>query len=94
MAPDLIIKTIYRRQDVEGPINDAWTSLKLVTERGGRGELCVVECRKEWLGGGSRQVRSWFIEEWRRVEHVSLYSLFEAGNVLTWCRVSGVPDQQ
>ena len=71
MAPDLTIKTIYRRQDVEGPINDAWTMLKLESEVGEKGGLFVLECRKEWLGGGSRQVRSWFVEGWDGAEHVS-----------------------
>ena len=79
---------------MEGPINDAWTCLKLERDGAGKEELCVVECRKEWLGGGSRQVRSWFIEEWRRAEHVSLFSPSGRGDMLTWCRVSGVPDQQ
>jgi hypothetical protein len=66
--PDLEIKTIYRRQDNEGPINDVWTDLGYQIDHA-TGELLVAECRKEWHGGGSSAVRTYYIEPWERGYH-------------------------
>ncbi|KAH6665909.1 hypothetical protein F5X68DRAFT_265725 [Plectosphaerella plurivora] len=48
---------IWRRKHEEGPINDAWTSIKL--EQDPRtGELSILEVRMEWLRGESPSVRT------------------------------------
>lgn len=52
------LKRIWRRQHVEGPINDSWTDLSLRAEQ--NNELLIVECRKEWLGGGSANIRTYY----------------------------------
>ncbi|TAQ90872.1 hypothetical protein B7494_g801 [Chlorociboria aeruginascens] len=50
-------KQMWRRQHLEGPIDDRWTSLGLdineVTE-----EIQIIEIRKEWPAGASRSQRS------------------------------------
>jgi hypothetical protein len=48
---------IWRRKHEEGPINDAWTSIKL-EEDPRTGELSILEVRMEWLRGESPSVRT------------------------------------
>ena len=48
---------IWRRKHEEGPINDAWTSIKL-EEDPRTGELSIIEVRMEWLRGESPSVRT------------------------------------
>lgn len=46
---------------MEGPINDSWTELSL--QRDARtDELLLVECRREWLGGGSANIRTYYTQ--------------------------------
>ena len=66
--PKIEIKTIFRRQDDEGPINDAWTTLAFQIDHE-TGELLIVECRKEWIGGGSSAVRTYHVQSWDRAYH-------------------------
>ncbi|KAH0563188.1 hypothetical protein GP486_002247 [Trichoglossum hirsutum] len=47
----------WRRNHVEGPINDSWTDLKLHVDEC-TGDLMIVEARKEWPGGGSNGQRT------------------------------------
>lgn len=49
--------SMWRRQHLEGPLDDRWTSLDLVTDEAS-GELIIVECRKEWLQGRSTGQRT------------------------------------
>jgi len=54
-------REIWRRQHIEGPINDSWTDLRLrADERSG--ELLIVECRREWHGGGSKSIRTFYTQ--------------------------------
>jgi hypothetical protein len=54
-------KRIWRRQHIEGPINDTWTNLSLhLDEETDR--VVVVECRREWKGGGSDSMRTFYNE--------------------------------
>lgn len=53
---------VYRRQHAEGPINDSWTDLGLqVDEKTNR--LQIVEARREWRNGGSKQERTFYTRE-------------------------------
>ncbi|EKG20818.1 hypothetical protein MPH_01852 [Macrophomina phaseolina MS6] len=53
---------VYRRQHAEGPINDSWTDLTLqVDER--TNLLQIVEARREWRNGGSKQERTFYTHE-------------------------------
>ena len=54
-------KRIWRRQHVEGPINDSWTDLGLHRDER-TGELLIVEARKEWKDGVGAQKRTFYIE--------------------------------
>ncbi|KIW62244.1 hypothetical protein PV04_10438 [Phialophora macrospora] len=65
--PDLVIKGIWRRQHLEGPINDAWTDLGFQIDQR-TGELLIVECRKEWANGGSRSVRTYYTQALGRIQ--------------------------
>jgi hypothetical protein len=65
--PELIIKVIWRRQHLEGPINDAWTDLGFQIDQR-TGELLIVECRKEWANGGSRSVRTYYTQALGRTQ--------------------------
>ncbi|KAK5203122.1 hypothetical protein LTR96_011044 [Exophiala xenobiotica] len=58
---ELPIKVIWRRQHLEGPINDAWTDLGFQVDEC-TGELLIVECRKEWVNGGSRSIRTCYAQ--------------------------------
>lgn len=54
-------REIWRRQHIEGPINDSWTDLGLRVDEGS-GELLIVECRREWQGGGSQSQRTYYTQ--------------------------------
>lgn len=54
-------REIWRRQHIEGPINDSWTDLALrADERSG--ELLIVESRREWQDGGSKSMRTFYTQ--------------------------------
>lgn len=54
-------KKIWRRQHVEGPINDSWTDLGLHRDER-TGQLLIIEARKEWKNGLGDQKRTFYIE--------------------------------
>ncbi|KAK2737960.1 hypothetical protein FQN57_007314 [Myotisia sp. PD_48] len=56
---DIQWQRIWRRQHREGPINDAWTNLSLRIDESTR-QLVIVECRREWINGGSENFRTWY----------------------------------
>ena len=62
--PDLKAHRIWQRQHGEGPINDSWTDLSLQKDEQ-TNELLIVECRKEWLGGGSANIRTYYTQPLR-----------------------------
>jgi hypothetical protein len=62
--PNLKAHPIWQRQHVEGPINDSWTDLSLQKDEQ-TNELLIVECRKEWLGGGSANIRTYYTQPLR-----------------------------
>jgi hypothetical protein len=62
--PDLKAYPIWQRQHSEGPINDSWTDISLQKD-GQTNELLIVECRKEWLGGGSANIRTYYTQPLR-----------------------------
>ena len=53
---------IWRRQHIEGPINDSWTDLGMRTDERS-GKLLIVECRREWHGGGSKSMRTFYTQK-------------------------------
>ncbi|KAK5063035.1 hypothetical protein LTR84_005111 [Exophiala bonariae] len=70
-CPDLRIRVIWRRQHVEGPINDAWTLLEFQHDHR-TGESLIIECRKEWKNGGSRSFRTFYTQPFHRAQHQEL----------------------
>lgn len=71
LNPDIKIRMIWRRQHLEGPINDAWADIGFQVDCRS-GELLVVECRKEWVDGGSRSTRTYYSQPFKRAEYVDL----------------------
>ena len=59
--PNLTPRKLWRRQHKEGPINDSWTELSLQKDEQ-TDELLIVECRKEYMGGGSVNVRTYYTQ--------------------------------
>ncbi|KAF2140525.1 uncharacterized protein K452DRAFT_351784 [Aplosporella prunicola CBS 121167] len=57
-----IKKDVYRRQHKEGPINDSWTDLSLQVDEA-TNSLRIIEARREWLDGGSKQLRTFYTHE-------------------------------
>lgn len=70
-VPDLRIQLIWRRQHLEGPINDAWTLLEFQHDHR-TGESLIIECRKEWKNGGSRSFRTFYSQPFHRAQHQEL----------------------
>ncbi|KAF9890158.1 hypothetical protein FE257_006319 [Aspergillus nanangensis] len=52
---------IWRRQHREGPINDTWSDLSLRRDEATK-RLMIVECRREWLAGGSDNCRTYYMQ--------------------------------
>ncbi|KAI9748554.1 MAG: hypothetical protein M1835_001761 [Candelina submexicana] len=52
---------IWRRNHVEGPINDSWADLGLYIDET-TGKLMIIEARREWQGGGSTSQRTYYTE--------------------------------
>ncbi|KAK7897163.1 hypothetical protein LTR67_005052 [Exophiala xenobiotica] len=71
LNPDIKIRMIWRRQHLEGPINDAWADIGFQVDCRS-GELLVVECRKEWVDGGSRSIRTYYSQPFERAEYVDI----------------------
>jgi hypothetical protein len=63
-SPDLKPRLLWQRQHNEGPINDSWTDLSLQKDEQ-TNDLLIVECRKEWLGGGSANIRTYYTQPLR-----------------------------
>jgi len=59
--PNLKPRKLWRRQHKEGPLNDSWTELSIQKDEQ-TDELLIVECRKEYMGGGSTNVRTYYME--------------------------------
>ncbi|OXV06613.1 hypothetical protein Egran_05619 [Elaphomyces granulatus] len=55
------LKRIWRRQHLEGPINDTWTDISLRKDES-TGRLLILECRREWKGGKSDNFRTYYIQ--------------------------------
>lgn len=58
----------YRRQHTEGPIDDRWAFLNLERDEV-TGTVRIVECRREWLNGGSENMRTYYMKEVRFPDH-------------------------
>ena len=52
---------IHRRCGSEGPINDAWTTLRMEPDQS-TNQLMIVETRREWVNGSSRQICSCYVQ--------------------------------
>ena len=57
-------KRIYRRQHAEGPIHDSWTDLSLQVDEC-TNQLMIVEARREWQNGSSKQLRTFYTQKIR-----------------------------
>lgn len=57
-----INKKVYRRQHAEGPIHDSWTDLTIQFDEC-TDEPMIVESRREWQKGSSRQLRTFYISD-------------------------------
>ncbi|PSN66286.1 hypothetical protein BS50DRAFT_601229 [Corynespora cassiicola Philippines] len=53
---------VYRRQHAEGPIHDSWTDLSLQLDEYSS-QPVIVEARREWVNGTSRQLRTYYMTE-------------------------------
>ncbi|KAI9742173.1 MAG: hypothetical protein M1818_004073 [Claussenomyces sp. TS43310] len=53
---------MWRRQHAEGPIDDRWTKLRLDVDEA-TGFLKIIETRTEWLRGGSKSTRTFYIKQ-------------------------------
>jgi hypothetical protein len=53
---------IYRRQHAEGPIHDSWTDLSIQVDEKTNKPI-IVEARREWQNGSSKQVRAFYMTE-------------------------------
>jgi hypothetical protein len=58
------MRRIWRRDHLEGPINDTWTEMSLRLDEA-TGEPMILECRREWREGGSDHVRTYYTEPLR-----------------------------
>lgn len=52
-------RQLFRRQHLEGPINDSWTHIDLHRDER-TGNLFITECRREWKDGHSAQQRTYY----------------------------------
>ncbi|KAI9848652.1 MAG: hypothetical protein M1838_000455 [Thelocarpon superellum] len=75
-------RVIWRRNHVEGPINDSWTDLRLHADEG-TGKLMIVECRREWQGGGSMSQRTYYMQPLEFPAEVHIPSATDAITTLT-----------
>jgi hypothetical protein len=53
---------LWRRQHLEGPIDDRWTFLRIFRDEHS-GELKILESRKEWLSGRGSATRSYYTKK-------------------------------
>lgn len=60
---------IWRREHLEGPINEMWTDLSIRTDEKS-GNPVIVECRREWRGGKSENHRTTYIQHLPTPEEV------------------------
>lgn len=54
-------KRLWRRDHLEGPINDTWTEISLRQDEAS-GKPMILECRREWREGGSDHVRTYYAQ--------------------------------
>ena len=52
---------IWRRNHIDGPINDLWSNLRLHVDES-TGALTIIEIRREWQFGASISKRTYFIQ--------------------------------
>ncbi|CAI7640275.1 unnamed protein product [Penicillium manginii] len=52
---------IWRREHLEGPINEMWTDLSIRTDEKS-GNPVIIECRREWYHGKSENHRTTYIQ--------------------------------
>jgi hypothetical protein len=55
------MQRIWRRDHLEGPINDTWTEMSLRMDEA-TGRPMILECRREWREGRSDHVRTYYAE--------------------------------
>lgn len=55
------MQRMWRRDHLEGPINDTWTEMSLRMDEA-TGRPVILECRREWLKGRSDHVRTYYAE--------------------------------
>ena len=81
---------LWRRNHLEGPINDLWTKLSLSRDEA-TGGLVIVEARKEWTRGSSSQRRSWYRQDLPK--HFKNPQNKEDGEVVASVGEANQPDQ-
>jgi hypothetical protein len=90
----LQIERWWRRNHIEGPINDSWTDFRLHVDEC-TGELSIVEARREWRDGGSDSQRTYYTcaLEFPNKEHPEVSFMLDESNV-EGCRSNMVlPDE-
>ncbi|EEA27251.1 hypothetical protein TMatcc_004465 [Talaromyces marneffei ATCC 18224] len=64
------MQRIWRRDHLEGPINDTWTEMSLRMDEA-TGRPMILECRREWREGRSDHVRTYYAEPLRMVSELA-----------------------
>ncbi|KAF2271482.1 uncharacterized protein EI97DRAFT_387770 [Westerdykella ornata] len=77
-----INRRIYRRQHNEGPINDSWTDLSIQFDEQ-TDDPVIVEARREWQNGASRQTRTFYMTKISFDEEAPDVPLLPENDVLT-----------
>lgn len=52
---------LWRRQNQEGPVNDIWYDLSIQKDES-TGRPVILECRREWFGGKSKNQRTYYTQ--------------------------------
>lgn len=80
---EIKLQYVWRRQHREGPINDSWNDFSLRKDEA-TGRPIILECRREWQGGGSENRRTYYSqplptpeEIFGNKEHLDLYQYYQ-----------------
>lgn len=65
------MQRIWRRDHLEGPINDTWTEMSLRMDET-TGRPMILECRREWREGRSDHIRTYYAEPLRPVSELAI----------------------
>ncbi|KAI9784614.1 MAG: hypothetical protein M1839_001836 [Geoglossum umbratile] len=90
----LHIERWWRRNHIEGPINDSWTDFRLHVDEC-TGDLSIVEARREWQDGGSASQRTYYIcaLQFPNREHPEVSLMLDHESNVEGCSRRALPDE-